>query len=50
MLAQAVSREAYVLAYNDVFLVVALASMAAVVMLLCHMTYKRLHSRQTQAA
>jgi hypothetical protein len=50
MLGQVASREAYVLAYNDVFLVVALAAAAAVVMLLCHMIYKRLRSRQPLAA
>lgn len=50
MLGQVASRESYVLAYNDVFFAVAVAAAAAVVILLCHMTYKRLRSRQPLAA
>ncbi|MCG7360033.1 MFS transporter [Roseomonas sp. ACRSG] len=50
MLAQVASRESYVLAYNDVFFAVAVATAATAVILLCHMTYKRLRSRQPLAA
>ncbi|MBO1077067.1 MFS transporter (plasmid) [Roseomonas marmotae] len=50
MLAQVASRESYVLAYNDVFLTVSVMAMAAIVLLLAHMLFKRLRGRETQAA
>jgi MFS family permease len=50
MLGQAATREAYTLAYNDVFLAVALIAVFAILLLLCHVIFKRLTSRDTQAA
>jgi MFS family permease len=50
MLGQVATREAYVLAYNDVFLAVAVSAGFALVMLLGHSLFKRLRSRDTQAA
>jgi MFS family permease len=50
MLGQVASRESYVLAYDDVFLTVSLAALCAIALLLIHMTYKWLQSREAQAA
>jgi MFS family permease len=50
LLGQVATREAYVMAYDDVFLSVSGASLIAIALLLSHMAYKRLSRRQQQAA
>ncbi|MGP4690911.1 MFS transporter [Agrobacterium cavarae] len=47
LLAQQVSREAYILAYNDTFLLIAVCAAAALVMLLLHLAWLRLKPLMT---
>jgi MFS family permease len=46
LLGQQVTREAYVLAYNDTFLMISVATMAALAMLLIHLAWRRVRTNR----
>jgi hypothetical protein len=50
LLGQVATRESYVLAFNDVFLAVAVTALVGIALLLGHIAFKRLRARGPETA